>query len=477
MTIRATRNALMTTTGLQGDARVSKLIFATLTATASDTRVTKVHTATLTATTSDTRVTTIHRFTVASIHNAFVPNLLDSQAEIYGVTGYEIGVTSFSPPESNPYKPTVPESLAAIDPELHELSRENQETLREQHNITQAGDTTFPFQLFTLTHSVKLYNLGSISKFYHDEYGLIHARYVQFDLIDPDTNAGCPMGLIFKHGTLDWVVTNRLEASHPLLVVGVNAAFTLPKDKDYGWVICDGPNLQQIVNDSAGAELGEGFSWSSNGRVSNVASGLVLGRRLNKTNERLIDVGQMYIKLESLSAKSVIDELSVFIAGLTSDIEELKDDVTALKAASNIEDTLRSISRTLTALTTRIANEERGRRTADTSINNRISNLDFVTAGQLGNAVSALQNSLEALRQTLLGRITASNELANQALTAANQALAIVSGGLQEQITQILENLAAEISRPKGKFPVVDGSIPPNLVYMDDGSLVYMETY
>jgi hypothetical protein len=125
---------------------------------------------------------------------------------------------------------------------------ENQKTLRLQHNITQAGDTTFPHEMIINSHDVKQFKLGSVGKFYHEDYGVIHARYVQYHEMDTTLAPTAPVGLIKLSKQLEWVVTNKLELSDPRLVVGVQAAYVMPKDDQYGWVIVDGVNLQPYRN-------------------------------------------------------------------------------------------------------------------------------------------------------------------------------------------------------------------------------------
>jgi hypothetical protein len=48
---------------------------------------------------------------------------------------------------------------------------------------------------------------------------------------------------------------------------------------------------------------------------------------------------------------------------------------------------------------------------------------------------------------------------------------------IETEITTILDMLARLSLIPEKiyRFPVVDGSVPPNLVYLDDGSLVFWE--
>jgi len=99
-----------------------------------------------------------------SIHQRIFLNYLEG-GEIYGVHSYDLALATGPIPEHNPYRPTIPESLIGLGEDYYDYAKENQEILREQHNITQAGDTTFPYQLFIGTHDDQHYRLGAIGRF------------------------------------------------------------------------------------------------------------------------------------------------------------------------------------------------------------------------------------------------------------------------------------------------------------------------
>ena len=69
--------------------------------------------------------------------------------------------------EVNPYRTDVP-------------NVDQQRIMREQHNLAQAGDSTFHWGVLTEISAEPLYNLGSVGRFYHDEFGISIARYVKF---------------------------------------------------------------------------------------------------------------------------------------------------------------------------------------------------------------------------------------------------------------------------------------------------------
>lgn len=414
--------------------------------------------------------------TTAHAHNALWLLFLETKRRIFGITSFDYELTAGVIPEHNPYRPTIPESLIELGPDYYDYAKENQEILREQHNLTQAGDTTFPYQLVMDIHDIKHYNLGSIGRFYHEDYGVILARYVMFDEMVEVTTPHCPVGLFStkKIDKLDWRVTNDLSKSGPDLVAGINACFVLPDNGKYGWVIIDGPILQQVKNDSTTQAIGEAFAWSATGSVSNTAAGKVIGRRVNKHKTDLsIRAGQMWVRLESASEGKIRAIIEDATQELQAAVEALQIQVGELPEAAQLQ----AISEELTRVANALVIETSARKAADYAIQEQLSGLNFVTQEQLDAAVEAAANNLTNAVNAIQIQLDEIRAIAVEALDKANQALSINVTALQEQISNILVMMEAERIRPKGKFPLVDGSVPPNLMYLDDGSLVYLETF
>lgn len=491
---RVTRTRLLTASALAGGVRNTRFRLLAGVALPGALRVTKFTLFAAAGMPGPMRVTHFRWLRAQSIHRVFYLGRLESTSSIIGFThsnggvggpvgggepdghGWELELVAGPIPEFNPYKPQVPESLIKIDDggrEIFDWLEEQQKTIRLQHNITQAGDTTFPYQMIINSHSEQQFTLGSLGKFYHEDYGLIHARYVQYDNLDQTIAPTAPMGLIKQTGKLDWIVTNRLDLSNPYLCVGFCAAFTMPQDGDFGWVICDGVNLQPLINTSDSVTQGEGFVWSASGQISNAGEGIIIARRLDSGSLNPVLKGRAYIRLESLSRDAIKAALDVYIQA----IAQLQEDVEELQAATGIGGSLATLQTQIAQLSNRLNTETNQRKAADTAINARISALDFVTDGELNAAVNLLQANITNLQTALEASINATHAIAVEALDKANQALAMDIGAINDQITLILGLIADERVRVKGKFPVVDGSIPPNLVYMDDGSLVYTETF
>jgi hypothetical protein len=477
--IRSTAHGLLATTSLTAPKRVSGHA---IMVTASNELIKHVsgHAVMVTsAMFQPKRITGHYALIITSIDDKFELIRLESNSQIFDVeSGFHFDYTLVAGqiPEINPYKPQVPESLINIPGtgrDLFDYIEENQKTLRLQHNITQAGDTTFPHEMIINSHDVRQFRLGAVGRFYHEDYGIIHARYVQYEKMDQTLRPTAPVGLIKNTGHLDWIVTNRLEISDPHLVVGVQAAYVMPKDGQFGWVTVDGVNLQPIVTEGDGNEIGTAYVWSASGKVGPDGEGIVVCRRLSDGGDVTLLRGRALIRLEGAGFGSI----DVHYMQLLADVAKLKIDVELLTEASDVATTIATIQASLKTLGNRINSEQNARQSADAAINVRIDGLNAVTAAQLNAAISAMESELESVRQALSIRIDAVNDIALEALAKANQALAIDIGGIEAQITNILTLIADERIRPKGKFPLVDGAVPPNLVYLDDGTLVYEETF
>lgn len=179
-----------------------------------------------------------------------------------------------TPYESNPYQNLPPKEPG----QLYDFLQRQAESLREQHNTTQAGDSAFPWQLCTNVDSDPQYTAGSLGRFLHPEYGILHCRYVQFALAAP-TWSGAPIGLAMDGKPFGWRATNDISQSASDKIIGLGASYQTPKDAQYGWVIVSGANIQSItVNESVA--VGDSVAWIGTNLLgaptaSNPAMGIV----------------------------------------------------------------------------------------------------------------------------------------------------------------------------------------------------------
>jgi hypothetical protein len=469
--IRSTAHGLLATTSLTAPKRVSGHA---IMVTASNVLLQRVSGHAIMVTSAmfqPKRVTGHYALLIASIHNRFDPILLESESEFYPfIVTYEL--SAGPTPEHNPYRPRIPEQFIDMGNDFYDFYEENQQIHREQHNITQMGDTTFPFQLAIETHDIKQFKLGAVGRFYHEDFGIIQARYVQFVSMEQVGFAQCPVGLLKNKTLLDWQVTNNYELSNPDLVVGISFPFQVPADDSFGWVIVDGPTLQETRNTSTTAAIGESFAWGASGSVSNIAAGKVIGRRVNRVHEATsLLPGQLWVRTESFSERELRNLIDNQTATLLASITALQDALGSIPGA----DDLSALNATIAALQTQLNLEIANRKASDLGIQEALAGLNFVTITQLNNAVTNAANALTAAVAALQTQIDEIRGIALNALALASAPPDF--SAINDQITLILGMVSAIKSAPKGRFPIVDGAIPPNLVYLDDGSLVYVETF
>jgi outer membrane murein-binding lipoprotein Lpp len=444
MALRATLSALLTSTTLSGGKRVTAHGLITAVPLQAIKYVSENLLETAVPVAGPKRVTAHYLVSAVSIHaiNDIEFELLES-GEIFGLASLTIDQTTANLnnliPEHNPYRPRIPEQLVRLGDDFYDFAEENQQILREQHNITQAGDSTFPYQLMLEAHDNKLYKLGSIGRFYHEQYGLMLARYVQFDQLKSVTVPQSPMGLRKSNNALDWVVTNDITLSDPSLVVGLAAVTTLPKDKQYGWLIIDGPNLIQLKNNSLTSEISEAFVWHDSGEVSNTGNGIILGRRVNKvTNSVSLLAGQMWVRLESFSQTMIEAFIDAKLASLQTELDELESLVGTLPTGAAFV----TLQKLVFSIQAALNKEISLRQAVDLQIQNFIANLGAITQADLDGALSSTVQNLNNQLNTLQGSIDAVRTIALEALDKANQALALDIGALNDQVTLILAQIA-----------------------------------
>lgn len=180
------------------------------------------------------------------------------------------------PVEWNPFRPDIPSSLADVDAGLYDYLREQAELMREQHNSTQAGDSTFPWQMFTTPGDRKVHTLGSATRFVHETHGLFLARYVQFSTgWTPKANP------VVGHDKLrgDWVATNQAARTDLFRVIGFAGPYQDSLGGKYGWVLTQGRGQFpiQIISATAPAQFAR-FTWSpANAGVGMIGAGPQVG--------------------------------------------------------------------------------------------------------------------------------------------------------------------------------------------------------
>jgi len=404
-----------------------------------------------------------------SIHRLLKPEeLLGGQV----FAGVKIGRTTsqLQVPEANPYRPTTPmefgDSLASP---VDSFIREQTATIREQHNLTQAGDTTFPWQILTQTQAPgkKIYTLGSLGRFYHETLGLILARYVQFKNLSSDMALGSPVGFLKSVNQINWQVTDRIDLSSPDMVLGIIGAYSIPEDESYGWVIVNGATISSVGStDLTLRAHGEPVSWNATGEVSVNGIGRVVGRIQGAQAAGGLLPGALFVETESWSKAQLAGLFNADFSTIANQIDELQKQIDLIGNPINYQPQIDAINTTLTNLVNRMATEELRRANADRDLNQRINAIDAVSQDEFNQTIQTLTTQLT-------GQIAAVSVTATSALNAANRANDRIDKIPIVDVDALNATLSYLLSKGDARFPLVDGSVPPNLVYLDDGSLVW----
>lgn len=377
---------------------------------------------------------------------------------------------------ASPTPTTAPaeSSGGSSDQILFHMMREQTEQLRQQHEKTQAGDTTMPWEFLTRLSTERLYTLGAQGRFYHDDYGMIVARYVQFSKMIPAEFVNAPAGTLASSDRVDWVVTNDFSRSGPNLVTGIIAAYTLPTEGEYGWVITCGANHTNLKLNAPGlVSQGQDLVWDSFESLSVNGAGTVVGRIWSKKGIANLSPGMVFINLEGPSRGLIESWFNVKFSDLTKRITDLADRVASLEGSTDWTKTIAGIQQDITELEQALREEAGTRQARDAYILGLIQDLGAISQEDLDEVVSQLTLVINNLRDSLYLII---GEMQTQ-LDAMSAQVAKIPN-LQQQIVDLQEalgQLQSQLSRKKTYIPLVTGEIPPVFVYLDDGSLVLVE--
>lgn len=415
------------------------------------------------------RVTMNGLLVMQSIHRMAEMEFLDAGPTFYDPE-LEISYDFPPVPEFNPYRPTIPEEYHDISPVFYDFEKEHREITRQQHNLAQAGDSTFPWEMLAQLQTTPDFTLGSTGRFYHETYGLIQARYVQFKGMVEFANPATPCGLMNIHPSLQWVVTNDLTRSKANLVVGIKAAGAHAEDDQYGWVIVNGTNIASSQLADATVTRGDPLSWSATGLLSPTGLGRVVCRSLRTILVGIIPPGTLKIELESKSWA----EIQLLFGPLQTQIDSLDDRLTLVE--TNLG-TVEGLGTQLTLLSNRLNAEVNARTQADNALRALITGGTYL----LTATFNSFQNSNNIRINALDVRLTAA---AATAQARADAAYLLASGivvpdltGLSTEIAELRYRIGILEALPYGILPLVDGSVPPNLMYLDDGSLIWVEVF
>jgi hypothetical protein len=227
--------------------------------------------------------------------------------------------------EKNPYASRLPSTTEETSEYLHEQQR----ILREQHNITQAGDTTFDYGLLFQLYAREEFNLGSLGRFKHDQFGIIHARFCKLSGFIESTAQGKPVGWLQSRTSVDWVVTNDFSKSNSDLLAGICFFYDLPSDDMYGWVAVNGPNIGIIrLTDDEIPQIDDPLGWTESHRLAAGTNWSTL-RLVAELGEPFIRPGQGFIRVERITENLIQELIDDNLGPVNESIGNLQDTVTA----------------------------------------------------------------------------------------------------------------------------------------------------
>lgn len=362
------------------------------------------------------------------IQTRFFPTYIDIfDADIFDVTfiGIDVRIPPPVPAEWNPFRPDVPHDIAGSAPPLYDYLREQAETLREQHNLTQAGDSSFPWEMATREGARSVHTLGSITRFFHETYGLITGRYVKFS----DNWVSSRNPIVGNDKTRgEWVVTNKADKATLFRVVGISGPFKEAIGGAYGWVLTGGRSpLPVTLLSSIKPIANQRFTWDlvSNGFAS-IAAGPAVGLVIdpNQVTEIfqlddspysprrwLLPAGSWLIDVQGVTNEQIAAVGAAAVGALDARIDEVE----LLVAAIDAVDTAGLVTSIATA-NARITAEITARSNADFGLSARIGSIEGLNLASYPNAASylaltarvlALELALPALETSVTTTLTA----------------------------------------------------------------------
>lgn len=354
---------------------------------------------------------------------------------------------------TNPLTPTIEVNPFRADTPNIDLQR----ILREQHNLTQAGDSTFHWGVLTEISATPLYSLGAAGRFYHDTLGIIKARYCRFVDFNPTVARAVPVGVRLPI-TQPWTVTNQLELSSADAVLGV----ALPYNDEvnigawYGWVVTEGflPTELLVTLTNLPTQFGTEYGWSVTGEVQQGLDAASVGRRWIVSNNLRLTSGAFFVDVDASSLGKVNGLVTAKMTPLVSDLETLTSDL------AEITQTVAGHTQQLAAVGVRLDQLQNQLNTDIQSLSNAISAIRQLMPD--GNFKNYVDVSIAALRGYVINQDSIITSLATAALNRANEAYLLADSisysGVQTQINALNQSLGGLTTRLAGFDPVIDSN-------------------
>lgn len=340
----------------------------------------------------ETQVAYVFMEVIRSLPDMLLPEFIErpSSLELWPVES----ITAFVAPnptpvaktttiEANPYRPDVPIHLASDDPDLYEYLREQAELLRQQHNLIQAGDSTFPWELATTPALTPEFTLGSYSRFIHDTSGLLEGRFVQFR-----SGIVAPRFVGFDKGSVEWVATNDPRRTSKWRPLGL----TLPAGDlggKYGWVLTRGrPPVSIGIDSEAPLRVDQALTWDpANPDVLSVGPGPVVARVLDPTpgmpggstgqmQRTILPAGCWVLEVsDGVSPEFIDSRTAENLADIEEQIATLEAAIEALES-QDYQTAIIALQKQQALLDRKLALESQQRTTTDSNLNRKIETLN-----------------------------------------------------------------------------------------------------
>lgn len=384
--------------------------------------------------------------------------------------------------EPNPYAPIIHNTAVAdMPPALAGVLGPQQEMIRKQHNITQAGDTTFPFDLILDTTPTQEYNLGAEGTFFTD-WGIIRAIYVQFASVKQDMTWGSmPYGRLKNTSLVDWKVTNDLTKSNADWCVGFAMLAKPAVEGEFGWVVTSGPNIFTLPCKTPGLPvIDDTYVWNASGFTARNVAGRIIARQWGISG--VLDPGSIFVSMEGPNDARLTSLFDADFTAIENAIQHLQAEIAALQDAnpSGLADRVTAAEQAIALLQIALAKESAVRSQRDLELAAAI-NDGLVTVAQFNEYKLELNTALAASFKTLTDRLTADERdiAASKAITdqldpnVINQNFLDINSTLTV-LSRLIDRIATTVNANRPVLPLTLLT-PPQFFWFDDGRYMYVE--
>lgn len=209
--------------------------------------------------------------------------------------------------ESNPFDPTVPDSIRNLSPDLFAYLQQLTSDVRDQQTLSQAGVPTNHWSKMLTIDETPRYTLGVEASFYHETYGVFRGGYVKFDKMNS-------VSQVVTLCDATWTVSNDQTKTVTKEILGLICAAVIPLNGTYGWVLTQGINLHQLIIAGAKATRGQAVTWESDGSLKlDGNTKMRLGRIVNESDQTaangslVLGAGSILINTVSGNAEALFD--------------------------------------------------------------------------------------------------------------------------------------------------------------------------